>query len=628
MSEPSSRRPAPASRIAVASAPTRPPRSPSRRPTPRRPRVVAQRGHLPGLPAQLRRRRTATAPATSPASDRASRYLRDLGVDAIWFTPWYVSPLADGGYDVADYRAIDPAFGTLEEAEALIAEAPRLGIRTIVDIVPNHVSDRASRGSRRRSPPAPARPERARFWFRAGPRAERRRDADRAGGRTSRARPGPARPTPTARPASGTCTCSLGPAAGPQLGPPGRPARARGHPRASGSTAASPASGSTRRPCWSRTRRCPRIPGDPRPPASTRTPTATSSTTIYRGWRAIADSYPGTRVLVGEVWLPDVDALRAVPAPRRAAHRLQLRLHGPAVGRRRAARVDRRDARGARARRRAGDLGAVQPRRHPAGDPLRPRGHLVRLRGQAPRASRPTSTSAGVGPARRPCSPPRCPARSTSTRATSSAWTRSQDLPADQLQDPMHFRSGGVDPGRDGCRVPLPWSGAEAPFGFSPDGAAAATVAAASRPAGRDLTVEAQEADPRLDAQPVPRRAAHPARRARPRRRAADLAAVAATACSRSRAATGSCASPTSRRPPSPLPADGDVLLASAPLDGRPAAGRRHGLAPRRPPAPGRRPARRQGTRHEEELTTTRAPCRRHPAVDQQPCEGADQESE
>ena len=68
-------------------------------------------------------------------------YLRDLGVDAIWFTPWYVSPLADGGYDVADYRAIDPAFGTLAEAEALIADALALGIRTIIDIVPNHVSD-------------------------------------------------------------------------------------------------------------------------------------------------------------------------------------------------------------------------------------------------------------------------------------------------------------------------------------------------------------------------------------------------------------------------------------------------------------------------------------------------------
>ena len=69
-------------------------------------------------------------------------YLVELGVDALWFTPWYLSPLADGGYDVADYRVIDPAFGHLAEAEKLIAEARELGIRTIIDIVPNHVSDR------------------------------------------------------------------------------------------------------------------------------------------------------------------------------------------------------------------------------------------------------------------------------------------------------------------------------------------------------------------------------------------------------------------------------------------------------------------------------------------------------
>ena len=94
-------------------------------------------------------------------------YLRDLGVDAIWFNPWYASPLADGGYDVADYRAIEPAFGTLAEAEALIAEALDLGIRTIIDIVPNHVSDQhpwfieALDGG-------PGSPMRDRFWFRRG----------------------------------------------------------------------------------------------------------------------------------------------------------------------------------------------------------------------------------------------------------------------------------------------------------------------------------------------------------------------------------------------------------------------------------------------------------------------------
>src|SRR5438105_6931298 len=68
-------------------------------------------------------------------------YLRELGVDAVWFNPWYPSPMADGGYDVADYRDIDPAFGTLAEAEQLIAEARALGIRVIIDIVPNHCSD-------------------------------------------------------------------------------------------------------------------------------------------------------------------------------------------------------------------------------------------------------------------------------------------------------------------------------------------------------------------------------------------------------------------------------------------------------------------------------------------------------
>ena len=59
----------------------------------------------------------------------------------------------------------------------------------------------------------------------------------------------------------------------------------------------------------------------------------------------------------------------------------------------------------------------------------------------------------------------------------------------------MHFRSGGVDPGRDGCRVPLPWSGTEAPFGFSP--ASAASEPWLPQPAGwAALTVEAQRADP------------------------------------------------------------------------------------------------------------------------------------
>ncbi len=68
-------------------------------------------------------------------------FLRDLGVDAIWINPWYRSPLADGGYDVADYRDIDPQYGTLDQAEALITEAHEHGIKVIGDLVPNHTSD-------------------------------------------------------------------------------------------------------------------------------------------------------------------------------------------------------------------------------------------------------------------------------------------------------------------------------------------------------------------------------------------------------------------------------------------------------------------------------------------------------
>ena len=68
-------------------------------------------------------------------------YLRDLGVDAVWITPFYASPMADGGYDVADYRAVDPQFGGLDDVRALVADAHTLGIRVIVDIVPNHSSD-------------------------------------------------------------------------------------------------------------------------------------------------------------------------------------------------------------------------------------------------------------------------------------------------------------------------------------------------------------------------------------------------------------------------------------------------------------------------------------------------------
>lgn len=68
------------------------------------------------------------------------QYLKDLGIDAIWLNPWYQSPLNDGGYDVSDYRKIEPRYGSIDDAELLIADAHELGINIIIDLVPNHTS--------------------------------------------------------------------------------------------------------------------------------------------------------------------------------------------------------------------------------------------------------------------------------------------------------------------------------------------------------------------------------------------------------------------------------------------------------------------------------------------------------
>ncbi|WVW79877.1 hypothetical protein I302_101847 [Kwoniella bestiolae CBS 10118] len=94
-------------------------------------------------------------------------YLKQLGVDAVWLSPFYPSALKDGGYDVADYRDVDPKIGTLEDFDEMSAALKKAGIRVIVDIVPNHSSDdhewfqaavKAGKGS----------PERERYIFRDG----------------------------------------------------------------------------------------------------------------------------------------------------------------------------------------------------------------------------------------------------------------------------------------------------------------------------------------------------------------------------------------------------------------------------------------------------------------------------
>ena len=372
---------------------------------------------------------TATATAIGDLPGLRSRipYLRDLGVDAVWVTPWYPSPMADGGYDVADYCDIDPVFGTLADAERC-RRGPRS--RPAAHRRPRRqpLAPSRTRGSRRRSRPAPGSPERARYFFRDGPRrtacaAERldqrlRRPGLDAGHRAGRA-PGPVVPAHCSPPSSPTSTGST---------------RGAGRVRPTSALLARP-----------RRRRLPRR----RRPAMAKAP---GLPTPARARRAV-------RV---QPWVDspqwDVDEVHDDPAPlaparRRLRRRPAVRRPRPwstapsgsaatcgpdemhtsfnfeflkaPVGRRRAARGHRHDAGRAGRGRRAGDLGAVQPRRDAARHPLRPRGTPGRHDGLRRRrhADRRRARHA-AGPARPRCSCSRCPAAPTSTRARSSACPR------------------------------------------------------------------------------------------------------------------------------------------------------------------------------------------------------------
>ena len=178
---------------------------------------------------------------------------------------------------------------------------------------------------------------------------------------------------------------------------------------------------------------------------------------IYRAWRAVADNYPG-RVLIGEVWLADSARFASYLRP----DELHTVFNFPYLccpwdaARLRAVIDSTLEFHAARGR--AGHLGAVQPRRRPARVPLRPRRHLLRPATGATTASRSTWPSAPAGPAPRRCSPWRCPARSTSTRARNSACGRSRT----SRTSGARTRSGTAPaaPTRDataaGCRCPGP----------------------------------------------------------------------------------------------------------------------------------------------------------------------------
>jgi alpha-glucosidase len=415
-------------------------------------------------------------------------YLRDLGVDAIWFTPWYASPLADGGYDVSDYRAIHPAFGDLEQAEALIRDALALGIRTIIDVVPNHISDQHP-WFQEALAAGPGSPERERFWFRdgLGPNGDEMPNhwiSNFQGDTWTR----------TTNPDGSAGQWYL------HLFTPEQPDLNWNHPgvraehedvlrfwfdRGVAGVRIDSAA------LLVKDAALPELSENPGPGEHPNTD-RDELHEIYRSWRGVADSYPGTRMLVGEIWLPDIE--RFAKYLRR--DELHTAFNFDFMARPWDAEKLRESI--------DATLAAHAPVNAPSTwvlsnhDVTRPVTRYGRDDSSFAFASKRFGTPVDLELGER-----RARAAALLTAALPGALyiyqgdelglPEVEDLPLDQLQDPMHFRSNGVDPGRDGCRVPLPWSGSEPGLGFGPAGAAAPWL---PQPASwQKLAVEEQEAD-------------------------------------------------------------------------------------------------------------------------------------
>lgn len=390
-------------------------------------------------------------------------YLRELGVDAIWFTPWYVSPLADGGYDVADYRAIDPAFGTLDEATALIREARDLGIRTIVDVVPNHISS-AHPWFVEALAADPGDLPRERFWFHPG-----------------RGENGERMPTNWRSSFSGTTWTRTTNPDGTlgewylHLFTPEQPDLNWNHPDVRAEhedvlrfwfdrgvagiridSAALPV-------------KDPALPDLPEAPGPGEHPHLDRDDIhdIYRAWRSVADSYAEPRVLVGEVWLDDAERFARYLRPGEMHTAFNFDLMARAW--------DAKELRDSITT----TLAAHAPVGAPATwvlsnhDVTRPVTRYGRADSsfafESKRFGTPTDLDLGRRRARAAALlVAALPGSLYIYQGDELGLPEVEDLPLDVLEDPMHFRSEGVDPGRDGCRVPLPWTSGGHAFGFSP----------------------------------------------------------------------------------------------------------------------------------------------------------------
>ncbi|MFB9908391.1 glycoside hydrolase family 13 protein [Allokutzneria oryzae] len=478
-------------------------------------------------------------------------YLAELGIDAIWFNPWYPSPMADGGYDVSDYRDIEPAFGTLADAEALIAEAHALGIRIIIDIVPNHCSDahpwfvEALRSE-------PGSSARQRFWFSDGRGEHGELPPNDWQSRFG----GPA----WTRVPDGQWYLHLYASEQPDLNWTRPEVHAEFEDilrfwfdRGVDGFRIDVADGLVKHPDL------PDV-GE----ATDRLPYSDMDGVheIYRAWRRIADSYPDKRVFVGEMWLPDPERFARYLRPDelhsgfnfdflscpwdaarlRAVIQSTMDAHAP-VGAPATWVLSNHDVtRHVTRYGRAGDTGFdFADRRH---------GTVVDRELGTRRARAAALLTLAL------------PGGVYVYQGEELGLWEVEDVPDELRQDPVWARTNGADPGRDGCRIPLPWSGTESPFGF---GAAAPWLPQPAEWA--DYTAQAQDNRPgsmlQLYREALGVRRAEPALGDGPMEWVADLPEVIAF-----RRPPGFTCVVNLGAAPVSLPEHESVLLSSGPIEG------------------------------------------------------------
>jgi alpha-glucosidase len=410
-------------------------------------------------------------------------YLSDLGIDAIWLTPFYPSPLHDGGYDVADYCNVDPRLGTLAGFDALVADARLRDIRVIVDVVPNHCSwdhplFRAALAA------GPGSPERDLFIFRPGRGPDRAEPPNNwpsafGGPAWDRARDVPGSRSPQAAGPDDDWYLHLFDGSQPDFN--------WRHPAVVTMFEDVLRFWLDRGVAGFRVDVAHGLFKDSR---LADTPTAVRSHApsgyyhqpelhgLYRSWRKILDSYPtstfpGARTAIGEIWYDNQETLRPYLAPDELPQVFNFDFilaawSAPEI--RAAIDTTFKMTNGSQAPWVLGNHDVVRPATR-LGGPAQARAAALLLLA--------------------------LPGSAYIYQGEELGLPEVTDIAPAARQDPTFRRTGGRLPGRDGCRVPLPWSASGPSLGFSRTSTGPAAPPWLPMPAGWGaFSVEAQDGDP------------------------------------------------------------------------------------------------------------------------------------